>query len=147
MRLVIQRVAKASVTIDSELVSEIGKGLMVLVGVEEGEEDIDKDQDFSEYVDGWVHHTVEQEERKRIEEIDEEISSIIHNGYDRTEKILTDHMDKLHELAQYLIKYEKIDGDKFNRLMEGTLDDNNEEPETLLVADEVKENPDTDNIE
>ena len=37
MRLVIQRVAKASVTIDSELVSEIGKGLMVLVGVEEGD--------------------------------------------------------------------------------------------------------------
>ncbi len=37
MRLVIQRVAKASVTIDSELVSETGKGLMVLVGVEEGD--------------------------------------------------------------------------------------------------------------
>ena len=81
------------------------------------------------------------------QEIDEEISSIIHNGYDRTEKILTDHMDKLHELAQYLIKYEKIDGDKFNRLMEGTLVDNSEEPETLPIADEVKENPDTDNIE
>ena len=51
------------------------------------------------------------------QEIDEEISSIIHNGYDRTEKILTDHMDKLHELAQYLIKYEKIDGEKFAKLM------------------------------
>ena len=37
MRLVIQRVAKASVTIDSELISEIGMGLMVLVGVEEGD--------------------------------------------------------------------------------------------------------------
>lgn len=79
------------------------------------------------------------------QEIDEEISSIIHNGYDRTEKILTDHMDKLHELAQYLIKYEKIDGDNFKRLMEGTLVDNNNEPETLSAADEVKENPETDN--
>lgn len=81
------------------------------------------------------------------QEIDEEISSIIHNGYDRTEKILTDHMDKLHELAQYLIKYEKIDGDKFDKLMKGELDDNIDEPETLPGVDEVKENTDTVTIE
>ena len=81
------------------------------------------------------------------QEIDEEISSIIHNGYDRTEKILTDHMDKLHELAQYLIKYEKIDGDKFDKLMKGELEDDSEEPETLPTVDEVKETPDTEIIE
>ncbi len=81
------------------------------------------------------------------QEIDEEISSIIHNGYDRTEKILTDHMDKLHELAQYLIKYEKIDGDKFDKLMKGELNDNIDEPETLPGVDEVKENTDTVTIE
>lgn len=37
MRLVIQRVRKASVTIDGEVVSEIGRGLLVLVGVENGD--------------------------------------------------------------------------------------------------------------
>ncbi len=37
MRLVIQRVKEASVTIDGVLFSEIGKGLMVLVGVAEGD--------------------------------------------------------------------------------------------------------------
>lgn len=73
------------------------------------------------------------------QEIDEEISSIIHNGYDRTEKILSDHIDKLHELAQYLIKYEKIDGDKFNQLMNGTLCEDIEEPKTMPAVDEVKE--------
>lgn len=81
------------------------------------------------------------------QEIDEEISSIIHNGYDRTEKILTDHMDKLHELAQYLIKYEKIDGEKFAELMKGELQEDTEEPETLPNVDEVKETPDTEIIE
>lgn len=35
MRIVIQRVKRASVTIDGELFSEIGQGLMVLVGVRE----------------------------------------------------------------------------------------------------------------
>ena len=81
------------------------------------------------------------------QEIDEEISAIIHNGYDRTEKILTDHMDKLHELAQYLIKYEKIDGEKFAKLMNGELQENIDEPETLPNVDEVKETPDTEIIE
>ena len=81
------------------------------------------------------------------QEIDEEISSIIHNGYDRTEKILTDHMDKLHELAQYLIKYEKIDGEKFAKLMKGELQEDTEDPETLPNVDEVKETPDTEIIE
>ena len=37
MRLVIQRVLEASVTIDGREVSRIGKGLLVLVGVEEGD--------------------------------------------------------------------------------------------------------------
>jgi len=42
MRLVIQRVSQASVTIDGQKVSEIGWGLMILVGVETGdtEEDV-----------------------------------------------------------------------------------------------------------
>jgi len=37
MRLVIQRVRRASVTIDGSRVSEIGQGLLVLVGVEMGD--------------------------------------------------------------------------------------------------------------
>ena len=37
MRLVIQRVSRASVTVDGELKSSIGHGLMVLVGVEHGD--------------------------------------------------------------------------------------------------------------
>ena len=66
------------------------------------------------------------------QEIDEEISSIIHNGYERTEKILTDHMDKLEELAQYLIRYEKIDGDKFDKLMKGELESTAEAAEDTV---------------
>ncbi|MDE6786526.1 MAG: D-aminoacyl-tRNA deacylase, partial [Muribaculaceae bacterium] len=37
MRLVIQRVSEASVTIGGELFSSIGTGLMVLVGIAEGD--------------------------------------------------------------------------------------------------------------
>ena len=43
MRLLIQRVTEASVTIEGSVKSQIGKGLMVLVGIEEADtqEDID----------------------------------------------------------------------------------------------------------
>ena len=41
MRLVIQRVQNASVSIDGKMVSEIGKGLLVLVGVETGDTEED----------------------------------------------------------------------------------------------------------
>ena len=43
MRLLIQRVTEASVTIESRIHSQIGKGLLVLVGIEEADqqEDID----------------------------------------------------------------------------------------------------------
>ena len=38
MRVVIQRVSRANVKIDERLISEIGYGLMVLCGFEEGDE-------------------------------------------------------------------------------------------------------------
>lgn len=41
MRLVIQRVRNASVTVDGELVSCIGAGLFILVGVEDGDTEAD----------------------------------------------------------------------------------------------------------
>lgn len=43
MRLVIQRCREASVTIDGACVSSIGKGLLVLVGVEQGDTEADVD--------------------------------------------------------------------------------------------------------
>ncbi len=41
MRIVIQRVSSASVSVDGTLISEIGQGLLVLVGVENGDTDDD----------------------------------------------------------------------------------------------------------
>lgn len=41
MRAVIQRVKESSVTVDNKITGQIDKGLMVLIGVEDG--DIDKD--------------------------------------------------------------------------------------------------------
>ncbi len=63
--------------------------------------------------------------------IDNEIKSIISNAYKRTEDILSQHIDKLHELSAYLVKHEKIDGENFIRLMNGEL---SAEPESESAA-------------
>lgn len=43
MRAVIQRVLEASVTIDARIKSEIGKGLLILLGVEDADSELDID--------------------------------------------------------------------------------------------------------
>ncbi len=53
--------------------------------------------------------------------IDEEVSSIIQKAYSECTVILNTHIDKLHLLARYLLKFEKIDGDDFEKLMRGEI--------------------------
>lgn len=43
MKVVVQRVSEASVKVDGEIVGEIGKGLMLLVGIDENDEKADAD--------------------------------------------------------------------------------------------------------
>jgi len=43
MKSVIQRVSSASVTVDNQIVGEIGRGVMVLLGVEKGDTEVQAD--------------------------------------------------------------------------------------------------------
>ena len=48
--------------------------------------------------------------------IDEEVKSIIDNAYKRAIAILTEHIDKLHQVAGVLIEKEKIEGEEFDKI-------------------------------
>ena len=54
-------------------------------------------------------------------EIDNEIRTIVETAFENAERVLTEHMDQLHILAKYLMKHEKIDGIKFEKLMKGEI--------------------------
>ena len=54
-------------------------------------------------------------------EIDDEIRTIIENAYTECKNILTEHIDKLHLVAGYLLKAEFMDGDQFKAAMENDL--------------------------
>jgi cell division protease FtsH len=50
--------------------------------------------------------------------IDEEIRNIISSSYDKCKAILTEHIDKLHFVAEFLLKNEAMDEEQFKAAME-----------------------------
>lgn len=53
-------------------------------------------------------------------QIDDEIENIVRNAYQRTEAILSEHIDKLHVVAKKLFEEEKMTGEEFASLMTKT---------------------------
>jgi cell division protease FtsH len=70
----------------------------------------------------FLGHSVAQHKNVSDEtahDIDQEIRSIIDTAYKRTETILKENIDKLHLMAEALIKYETIDSDQIDDIMAG----------------------------
>ena len=70
----------------------------------------------------FLGHSVAQ--RKTVSDetahtIDGEVRKIIDFNYDRAKTILVENLDKLHVMAKALIKYETIDVDQINDIMDG----------------------------
>ena len=106
---------------DIQRATEIARNMVTKYGMSETLGPINFGSGETEVFLGKDYNTVRNYSEEIAKDIDEEIRKIVTAGYDHCEKILTDHIDKLHELAQYLIENEKIDGDDFIKLMEGTL--------------------------
>ncbi len=54
-------------------------------------------------------------------QIDDEVREIIETAYKDCSELLKANIDKLHLLAKYLLKFEKIDGPDFEKLMKGEI--------------------------
>ncbi len=81
----------------------------VLYGSEHGSDEVFLGRDFS---------SGKNYSEKTASEIDDEIRSFIDRAYAACKKILSDHIDKLDKLAEYLLRVETVDGDQFKALME-----------------------------
>ncbi len=77
-------------------------------GIEQGE--VFLGRDFS--------HTQDYSDETAAK-IDVEIHAIISDAYNNAKRILTENMDKLHFIAEFLIKNEIMDGEQFKAAMEG----------------------------
>ena len=105
---------------DIQRASEIARNMVTKYGMSEALGPITFGSGHDEVFLGKDYGTVRNYSEEIAKEIDEEVNRIVMNGYNRCEKILTDHIDKLHALAQYLMENEKIDGENFVKLMDGT---------------------------
>jgi len=81
----------------------------VLYGSEHSGEEVFLGRDFSSGKDY---------SEKTAAEIDDEVRRIISDCYKRCENILTEHIDKLHFVAEFLLKNETMDEEQFRAAME-----------------------------
>ena len=71
-------------------------------------------------------------------EIDAEVRRIIEEAYQRTEQILKENMDKLEVVAKALIRVETLDGDQFEALYTGEVDDVELEQQVKEKEEEIR---------
>ena len=69
--------------------------------------------------------------------IDEEVKDYITEGYAKTEKILKEHTDELHRVAQFLFEHEKMSGEQFIAAVE-----NREIPIEVEIDDDDEDETD-----
>ncbi len=102
---------------DIERATETARKMVTKYGMSEKLGPIAFGSDNNQVFLGKDYNHVRNYSESVASQIDDEIESIIRNAYNRTEKILTEHMDKLHIVAQKLFENEKMTGEEFVSIM------------------------------
>ena len=105
----------------------------VLYGSEHSSDEVFLGRDFS---------SGKNYSEKTSAEIDDEIRRLIAEAYEAAKKILSDHIDRLHFVAEYLLSHESMDGDQFAAAMKD--DATVEELETIAAEKAEKSRRDNE---
>lgn len=106
---------------DIERATEIARSMVTKYGMSEKLGPISFGGENHQVFLGKDYNNVRNYSESIASQIDEEIEDIIRNAYERTEKILIEHMDKLHLIAQKLFTDEKMSGEEFAAYMSETV--------------------------
>jgi cell division protease FtsH len=104
---------------DIERATSTARAMITKYGMSEALGPVKYGTDNSEPFLGRDMGHVRDYSEETASEIDAELRKMIHNAYQKTEAILTEHMDKLHEVAKFLYLNEKMSGAEFAAVMEG----------------------------
>ena len=102
---------------DIERATNIARSMITKYGMSEKLGPICYGDDNDEVFLGKNYNHMRNYSEDTASEIDKEINRLVTDAYKRAEEILQEHIDQLHKLAEFLINYEKIDGEVFNKLM------------------------------
>lgn len=114
---------------DIERATQIARAMVTKYGMSERLGPICYGSDNNEVFIGRDMGHMKNYSEKIAAEIDEEIQKIVGRGYQKTEQLLNEHMDKLHKVAQFLFVNEKMSGAEFKELMEAHAPEKLEEPD------------------
>ena len=103
---------------DIERATKTARSMVVKYGMSEALGPIAYGSDNEEVFIGRDMGHMKNYSDKTAAEIDAEIRRLVEEGYQKTEDILKEHMDKLHEVAKFLFVNEKMSGEEFLEVME-----------------------------
>ncbi len=104
---------------DIKQATDISRNMVTRWGLSESLGPLTYNEDEGEV---FLGHSVTQHKAVSDETahaIDREVRSIIDRNYERARQLLTDNIDKLHTMAQALVKYETLDSKQIDDIMEG----------------------------
>ncbi len=130
---------------DIERATEIARNMVTRYGMSDEIGPIMYGSSNHEVFLGKDYSNVRNYSEQIAADIDEEIKKIIGNSYDRCHKIIEDNISKLTDVAEFLIKHEKVDGETFKKIMNGEIleADDNSEAEQITVTDAAEESENT----
>ncbi|MBQ8213346.1 MAG: ATP-dependent zinc metalloprotease FtsH [Clostridia bacterium] len=102
---------------DIQQATEMARGMVTRYGMSEKLGTVLYGSGHSEVFLGRDYGTGKDYSEQTAASIDAEIQRIIGECYKDAESILSEHIDKLHFVAQYLLKHETMDGDQFAAAM------------------------------
>lgn len=104
---------------DIERATEIARNMVTKWGLSERLGPLTYSEDEGEVFLGRSVTQHKQVSDGTARAIDEEIRGYIDRNYQRSEQLLKENIDKLHLMADALLKYETIDSDQIDDIMEG----------------------------
>jgi len=102
---------------DIERATNLARGMVTRYGMSEDLGPIVYGTGHSEVFLGKDFNNSRNYSEKIAAMIDDEIMKVVDKAYKEAERILTEHMDKLHFIASFLIKNEIMDADQFEKAM------------------------------
>jgi cell division protease FtsH len=118
---------------DIQRATEIARNMITKYGMSEKMGPISFGGDNNEVFLGRDYNHVKNYSEKVAAQIDDEIERLITEAYGRTKAILTEHIDKLHALANALLSQDKVEQQQFLEIMSDAV------PETESVEETVTE--------
>ena len=103
---------------DIQQATQIARGMVTRYGMSDRLGTVLYGSGHSEVFLGRDYGTGKEYSEQTASIIDEEIQRIVKECYADAKAILTEHIDKLHFVAEYLLAHETMDGDQFAAAME-----------------------------